>query len=406
MSDALSRGTAQPFNPRLVAGLVAASLLAFAALVLLIAFGGNLGSGRDGRAHALSIAAVGFKGLVDLERNFHDVDTIDNATGLGTEDLVIVALETQSQASLTQLLATRRGRATMIILPKWYTQPDPSRRGWVRALAPGAGQDAERLFETKIDVRLAARSPGARRAAGEGILAGVSLPVPDQPQVVTGDDLTALVPLPGGGGGALVAQIGDQPHYIVADPDLLNNHGLRDPAVARAALQLIDALNSTDAQGVNFDLTMNGLGTRSSPSLLRLAFEPPFLVMTLALFFAALLAGLRGAVRFGQAKSEKRAIAFGKAALVENSAGLIRLAKREAHLGGAYADVVREDAALTAAAPLWLSGDKLDQYLDRLSRRDGPKFTDLARRLAAATDRHELVVAARALFSWKKDIIR
>lgn len=404
MSAVPVRTVAQPFNPRLVVGLVAASLLAFAALVLLIAFGGNLGTGRDGRAHALSIAAVGFKGLVDLERHFHDVGTIDNEADLTTDDLVIVALETQSPDGLAQLLATRRGKATMIILPKWYTRPDPSHRGWVRALAPGAGADAVRLFETKLEIRLARRPPGARPAAGEGILAGLSLPVPDQPQVVTGDDLTPLVSLPAGG--ALIAQLGDQPHYVIADPDLLNNHGLRDPAVARAALQLIDALNAPDAQGINFDVTMNGLGARAAPSLLRLAFEPPFLVMTLALVFAALLAGLHGAVRFGQARTERRAIALGKAALVENSAGLLRLARREAHLGGAYADVVREDAARTAAAPAWLSGDKLDHYLDRLSRRDGPKFTDLARRLAYAADRHELVAAARALFSWKKDIIR
>jgi hypothetical protein len=396
--------TAQPFNPRLVVGLVAASLAAFAALVLLIAFGGSLGTGRDGRANALSIAAVGFKGLVDLERHFQDVGLIRSPADLDTEDLVIVALEPQSQDSLAELLATRRGKATMIILPKWFTRPDSSHRGWVRALAPGAGQMVERLFETKIDVRLARRPPGAPRAAGENILDGLSLPVPDYPQVVSGDDLTPLVRLPGGG--ALVAQIGDQPHYIVADPDLLNNHGLRDPAAARAALQLIDALNSTNSEGVNFDLTMNGLGSRSAPSLLRLAFEPPFLVMTLALIFAALLAGLHGAIRFGQARTERRAIAFGKAALVENSAGLIRLARRETHLGGAYADVIREDAARTTAAPPWLSGDKLNHYLDRLSRRDGAKFTDLARRLAAATDRHELVAAARALFSWKKDIIR
>jgi hypothetical protein len=395
---------AQPFNPRLVVGLVAASLAAFAALVLLIAFGGGLGTGRDGRANALSIAAVGFKGLVDLERHFQDVGMINNPADLETGDLVIVALEPQSQDSLAQLLATRRDKATVIILPKWFTQPDSRHRGWVRALAPGAGQMVERLFETKIDVRLARRPPGAPRAAGENLLDGLSLPVPDYPQVVSGDDLTPLVRLPGGG--ALVARIGDQPHYIVADPDLLNNHGLRDPATARAALQLIDALNSPDSQGVNFDLTMNGLGSRAAPSLLRLAFEPPFLVMTLALIFAALLAGLHGAIRFGQARTERRAIAFGKAALVENSAGLIRLARRETHLGGAYADVIREDAARTTAAPPWLSGDQLNRYLDRLSRRDGAKFTDLARRLAAATDRHELVAAARALFSWKKDIIR
>ena len=73
------------------------------------------------------------------------------------------------------------------------------------------------------------------------------------------------------GGGALVARLGDQPHYVAADPDLFNNHGLRDPAAARAALALIDALNSTDSETVAFDLTVNGLAAQSSPEPASLA---------------------------------------------------------------------------------------------------------------------------------------
>jgi len=396
---------ANPFNPRLVFGLIAAGLAAFAALVLLLAFGGSVGSGRDGRAHALSVSAVGFKGLVDLVGEFHQTYTIHGPEDFGVEDLIIVAIEPQSRpGDLARLLEQRHGKATMIILPKWLTAPDPARRGWVRALGLGAGAAAGPVLKRPMRVRIASR-PGARRGAqGEDFLAGLTMPVPESPQTIEGARITPMVTVPGGG--ALVARIGDQPHYIVADPDLLNNHGLRDPEAARAALALIDGLNRTGAESVNFDLSVNGLGARAQPSLLRTAFEPPFLVMTLALVAAALLAGLHGAVRFGQAKREERAIALGKAALVENSAGLIRLARREARLGAAYADVVRHEAARTASAPAWLAGAELDAYLDRLSRADSPNFSDLAARLAQASDRHALVAAARALFSWKKDIIR
>jgi hypothetical protein len=138
--------------------------------------------------------------------------------------------------------------------------------------------------------------------------------------------------------------------------------------------------------------------------LLRTALEPPFLAMTLALLFAAILAGLHGAFRFGPAQEEERAIAFGKAALVENSAGLIRLAKREANLGGAYADVIRQETARAANAPSWLQGEALDQYLDRMNR-EGDNFSTLAERLALARDRTSLMRAARALFQWKKDML-
>jgi len=223
-------------------------------------------------------------------------------------------------------------------------------------------------------------------------------------QTISGGDLTPLVTLPDGG--ILVARLGEGPHFVAADPDLFNNQGIRDPARAAAALALIDRLNPRENGPIAFDLTVNGLSGDKSRSLLRTALEPPFLAMTLALVIAAILAGLHGAFRFGQPRREERAIAFGKATLVENSAGLIRLARREARLGGAYAEVIRQDAARLSGAPGALQGDALDAYLDRMTKGDRAPFSALASRLAHARDRYELVAGARALFSWKKDIIR
>jgi hypothetical protein len=396
----------QPFNPRLVIGLIAAGVAGFIALLLLVAYGGSLGAGRDGRAHALSVSAVGFKGLVDLVGEFRETHLIRRRDDFNTENLVVVALEERSRpADLEQILAHRRGRATLIILPKWLTQPLPTQRGWVQAMAPIAGQAARPLLGNKVEVGVLGdnRSPGF--ATGEDILSGLRVPVPRQPQYVGGGGLVPLVQL-GGEGRALVARLGDQPHYIVADPDLLNNHGLEDPTTARAAIDLLERLNATGAQGVDFDLTVNGIGEAGAQSLLRLAFEPPFLVMTLALLAAALLAGLHGAFRFGPTRREPRAIALGKTALVENSAGLIRLAEREARLGAAYAEVVRQDMARTTGAPHWLQGDELDRYLNRLGTPNQRSFSELAADLHLARDRHSLMAAAKSLFQWKKEIIR
>jgi hypothetical protein len=393
----------QPFNAKLVAGLIAAGLAAFAALLLLVAYGDRIGPVGGARAPALSVGATGFKGLVTLVGRFHETSTIGSQADLSTDNLVVVALDPHNRPQdVARLLELRRDRATLLILPKWVTIPDRERRGWVRALGPGAGPEAAELVGGEVRVRLLGDRPGL--AEGRDFLEGLSVPMPREPQGIEGADLTPLVTAPGGG--VLVARLGVQPHYVAADPDLFDNHGLKDPARARAALALISALNSTEEGGVAFDLTVMGLTDDDSPSLLRTALEPPFLAMTLALVFAALLAGLHGAFRFGQARREERAIAFGKAALVENSAGLIRLARREARLGGAYGEVVRQDAARLAAAPPALQGEALDAYLDRLTRGDSPPFSALAARLAEARDRHELVAAARALFSWKKDIIR
>jgi len=396
-----------PFNAKLVFGLVAAGLAAFAALVFLVAFGNRIGPIHDSRAPALSVAATGFKGLVTLTGHFRETREISSQADLETEDLVIVALDPRNRPEDVQrLLDLRRDKATLIIMPKWLTVPDRDHRAWVRPIGPGAGPiGAEQVGteQNKIETRVTSAAPGAL-AAGHDFLDGLRVPVPASPQTVRGEGLRPLLTLPDGG--MLIARIGAQPHYLAADPDLFDNMGLHDPAQARAALQLIEAFGFRAGGPVAFDLTVYGLADDSSPNLLRTLLEPPFLAMTLALLIAAILAGLHGAFRFGQARREERAIAFGKAALVENSAGLIRIAKRETRLGGAYAELVRQDAARLTAAPPLLQGEALDAYLDRLTRGDSPPFSALAARLLAARDKTELVAAARALFSWKKDIIR
>jgi len=395
-----------PFNARLVIGLIVAGLIAFSALVLLLAFGSRIGPIHDARAPALSVSATGYKGLVSLAGHFHETRQISGTEDLSTDDLVVVAVEANNRAEDVQrLIDLRRDRATLIILPKWVTIPDRSHRGWVRALGTGAGQEAIALLGGKLQVRVSPNdAAGGQRATGRDFLEGLSVPVPGNVQTISGEAVTPLLVTPGGE--TLIARMGAQPHYVAADPDLFNNHGLHDPAQAQAALALLETLNSRAGGPVAFDLTVYGLSDDNSRNLLRTLLEPPFLPMTLALIAAALLAGLHGAFRFGQARREQRAIAFGKAALVENSAGLIRIARRETRLGTAYADVVRQDAARIAAAPPNLQGEALDAYLDRIGRGGGQTFSALAARLVAARDRHELVAAARALFSWKKDIIR
>jgi hypothetical protein len=396
-----------PFNPRLVYGLIAVGLIAFGALVLSVAYGppARDGESRVDRAQMLSPSAVGYKALTRLIGQFREARIISTGANLDDEALFVMAVgESTLPEDVEWVRARREGRPTLIILPKWVTARHHERRDWVTLLGPGAGPSVARALGFQL--RSAARPLPGQSARGADMLEGMTMPVPAFPQVIEGSDVTPIVSLPDGG--ALVARIGDQPLYVVADPDLLNNHRLGDPRVARAALALIDSLSPAGAQSVDFGTFTDRTEAAPArqPSLIRLAVEPPFLAMTLALLAAALLAGLHGAVRFGRPRSEARAIALGKAALVENSAGLIKLARREAALGAAYADVVRRDTARAIGAPLTLSDQALDAYLDRLSKADGPKFSQLANDVVWARDRHELVAAARALFSWKKDIIR
>ena len=393
-----------PFRPAFVIGLIAAGLVSFAAFVMLITWGGQAGGRSGGRGTALSVAAIGFKGLVDLTDDFYETELIRREDELSSHDLVVVALEPQTErADVERLLRRRLDRPTVLILPKWDVTRDPNRRGWVRSLGPHLGSSAERLIGRGLEVDvLNARQARRGPARGYDILTGLSVPLPASPQVIDGRDLDPL--LTTASGDMLIGRFDEQPLYIVADPDLLNNHGLSNPERARAAVQMLAAMRHDGTGAIFFDLTVNGYG--GGRSLLKSMLEPPFLAMTLAMIAAAFLAGLHGAMRFGPARPPARAIPFGKAALVENSAGLVRLAKREVRLGGGYADVVRDDAARAGAAPPNLHDAELEAYLDRFTRPEEPPFSQLAYRLRTARDRHDLMAAARALFRWKKDLIR
>jgi hypothetical protein len=394
-----------PFNPKVVYGLIVLGILAFGAIIWVMAYGGPARQEQQrelSRAQMLSPAAVGFKGLVQLVGRTRQAYTITNSGDLDYDDLLVLAIDENTRSEDVSWVRQRRAaRPTLIILPKWRTIANLRGGDWVTAIGPGAGRRvaAQLGYRLNIADRVATGTP----ATGTGILEGLNAPAPALPQVIEGDGLVTLLALPNGG--ALLSQIEGRPHYFLADPDLLNNHGIRDPARASTALALLDALNATDAQSINFATFTDVVAARETIGLLQLVLEPPFLALTLALLVAALLAGFHGAIRFGQPRREERSIALGKAALVENSAGLIRLARREVHMSTAYAEFIQQETARTVGAPSELSGDALDDYLDRLTR-SGPTFSELAANLVRTRDRQSMAAAARALFQWKKDIIR
>jgi hypothetical protein len=198
-------------------------------------------------------------------------------------------------------------------------------------------------------------------------------------------------------GRAVLVQLGEEPLYLLADPDLLSNRGMADRRQAAAALAMLDFLNSTDAESIVFDVTLNGLGQTRSP--LKLMFDPPFLAATLAIAAALLLAGLQSVARFGAPRRPERAIAFGKAALIDNSAALVRQARREAALGGRYAEMIREKAMAVFAVPARLRDSAVVDYLDQLGGRSS--FSALAATAEQARSREELLAAAQALHRWQ-----
>jgi hypothetical protein len=295
----------------------------------------------------------------------------------------------------------------LIVLPKWFAPPDPRHRGWVGKgllIQPGMLPTTALMADTGL-VRAHGVSRPSLRAVGRPFTFGAAIPAGPV------DQLQTLVPkgwrsvLIDRTGATVLARDPDRPVFLLTDPDLINTQGLKNRDTLAFALTLLRTLRASDGP-IIFDVRLNGLGRERS--VLRLLFEPPFLAVTLCLAAAATLAGFQAACRFGPVDATPRALPLGKAALIDNSAALIRMAGREPQMGGRYAVLTRDLVARAVGAPKDLAGDGLVGFLDRLSEQRGAvgRLSTLGEEARLASDRAGLLAATRKLFRWRLEMTR
>ncbi len=399
------------FNPRLIAAVVVIGIIAFIALWALIALGPQLSSGKDGQGHALSKAAPGYAAIVDLaERAGATVDIRRSVQTYSYDDyqpLIVLTPKHDTRAEeIAELLASAGGAPVLIVLPKWQAMRIPgsdTKPGWVSTgfpLAPPSKLLPEAPFG-KVEIGTSKGQAAEAPAWIAGRQVGLSLPA--GVQTVSGEAIETLAAAPDGG--AVLARAREQDIYILADPDLINNFAFASRDGARGAAMLIDGIaEDADADSIAFDVTLNGLG--GGRSLLRFAFVPPFIGITLCLIAAGLFALWQAWARFGPAQKPGRAIAVSKAALIANSADLIKQADRELEGADSYVASLRAAIARRLHAPAGLDAAATDAWIDRHLPPGGDLFSSLARRLPLARNKHEFLADAQALHDIRKDLIR
>jgi hypothetical protein len=116
---------------------------------------------------------------------------------------------------------------------------------------------------------------------------------------------------------------------------------------------------------------------------------------------------LHAASRFGAPRPTPRALAFGKRALADNAAALIRLARREPRMAGRYLDQTRSSVAKALGAQTLGAAD-LDAFLDRAAERSGVRgrLSALAPAARAVKTRDELLRFAADLYAWRLEMTR
>lgn len=403
---------ARVFSPVAVLWMVVVGVVSLGAWLVLSAYAPELRRDDDPGAHALSRSAIGYAGLRELLAARGDTVLVSRAAHRRPHGLLILTPAVGTDDKAVEALGFEAPE--LVILPKWRAIPDPTHPGWVRRLgddliplgAMAQGLPGGLLGGLRIERRVSVRPrPVTLVAQGVPFPAGRILPAGPIESLQTASGQGWVPVLVDEAGRPVLLRRGDRALYVLADPDLMNTHGLASAETAQAAVAVLDALREPGTAVVQ-DVTLNGF-TRAR-SILRLAFEPPFLGVTLSAAATALLMALHAAARFGPAQAGGRALALGARALADNSAGLIRLARREPALAPAYAAQVRAAVARAVGAPRDLTGSELDALLDRLARARGLAEESGALTAAAreARTRGDLMQLARRLNHWRTEMTR
>ncbi|MDX8515839.1 DUF4350 domain-containing protein [Mesorhizobium captivum] len=395
MSAETTEAAEAPFSRRTLFWGIFASLLAAAGFFLLSTYAPDFRQ-PEGGGTPLSNGGTGYAGLVEwlkltngqappMARGEKDLESALASTFL----LIVTIAPNSDPAALQRIVKLRSGKDTLFVLPKWQTMPLLGHDGWETKV--------ERLPNTVVNDwlgRLAKARLGEGKPTVDRIdVQGRKIAMPEELQWVADDHPL----ISSDDGKAILTELDNEPFYILTDPDLINNAALKDPQKAAAALDMIAMLEPAKG-AVMFDLTLHGVG--QNYDLAKLLVEPPFLALTLSVLTAAALAFLHGLGRFGPPRTEGRAIAFGKRALVDTTAMLLKRAGRLQELGDRYAALMRQRAAALLGAPHGLQGEALDRWLDSRDKSEANGFTA---RFKAANDSNSLAgmhEAAEKLHDW------
>lgn len=408
------------YSRRALRWVIGVAVASFLAAILLTAFGPELAPAPSAGADSFSYSALGHHGLVELLRGAGltvVARTVPGGAGGGPRWPVILAEPDPSRVEgglaghLDRLIAGAQedGGAAVVVLPKWQARPSSTRPGWVEEVATRPTDEIVHELRTLAPTWFSALE--LRRGdttglatchwAATGLDVSIHRSVAQSVAPTGGFDPILTCPE-----GLLVARKGDV--WVIADPDLVNNHGLAHPENAAAILQLLKEHPYLQARGATFDETIHGFTW--SDSLLAEAFRFPLWPAT---FQAALLLGLvlwAGMGRFGKPLPATRGLAAGKDLLIENTAALLGAG---GHLADSLQRYHRQTVAAVAAAlalPAGLSEPEMLAALVRIGQRRGCRHDPhrLAQRIGALSGRPDAarraLEIARDLHTWRQEM--
>jgi len=362
-----SAGTgSQPvFSPRLLIAWIVGAVVVFA--ISLYFMGGGELSGTDNVGPStFSRSAIGHAGIAEVLSQLA-IPVVKSRSSslekLSPGSVLLIAEPRRSGQSEDAIRALLKAPTILLVLPKWTGEPSEQKSGWLREVGERPLLDAQWALNLIAPRGEVVREKGVVQWTTNAlhITPDADLPV----QLVRGDGLRPIV---GATQGMLVGEISDRNRriWVLADPDVISNHGLAHAGNAAAALALIQALRSGDGSVV-FDETVHGFVVRPVSPLL-LLFRFPFVVATMqgALAIALLLWATLG--RFGAPQTVPPALGAGREGLLTNMAKLVEFTGHQDVMVKRYVQETVRDAALALHAPRELMSA-------RVTGPTGPKLT-------------------------------
>lgn len=385
----------RPFSPRVLLLLIGVGALAFAAMAwLMISAEDRAARVAEVAPSTVSRSAIGYRAFVQLMQK---LDVPVDGGAIRTRASLQIVFEPWGIQNLKALLASRT--QTLVVLPKWvgYTGPygehlvgvHPVDLAMVRAFARVAADDAE-------IVRPESAGPWRDEVFhGEPTLV--------HPQLIRS---RKLCPLVSDGEDMLIARVCAQPWiFVLADPDLVANHGLWRGDNAVLAMSAISLMRNGSGPVVT-PATLARPAPAGKPNVWRLAFEPPFVLITITALVAIAIVAWLAAMRFGPPAAEAPDRPPGVHTLIEVGARLLA-ARAGDRLLRRYAELVVLDLGQRLHAPRAAAGTaEIGAWLDasRQGEASELKYATLAQRIDSAGPA-DTVARAAELHRWREDLL-
>jgi hypothetical protein len=396
-----------PFEPRVVAALMAALVVLFAASLFLSGTGGHRAEGNPVGANTYSRSAVGHLGLFDVlpKLGYRVVrGERDVLTQLGTNGILILAEPTRAVSGSPGTSFLLAAETILVVLPKWDIRRSEERDDWI-------GEAKLLREDVPGSVLLTVAGPGdvVRVTQPSGFHNSLAIPDPTVSGPIQLIKNSKLRPIVAVADGILLGEFkqGRRKIWVLADPDPIENHGIGKGDNLAFTTAVLHAMLAGKPGTLVFDETLHGF-QRSSPSALKFLFEFPFNLVALQVVAAVVLLLMASVGRFGTPEIPDRVLHAGKRDLISNTASLIDHAGHHAAIQRRYIGMVLQDTGRLLRAPGQLNDQELAAWLDRTGAARGLRSDCVAllgRIAAKSQDLVSLFAEARAIHRWRKEIL-